>query len=316
MAKKGFIFSKDLDIKEKTRTVSDYVKTGLMYLLGSVSLAILYYVIFALFISTDTERALKKENRMFAAQYPIMKEKEKMIAGVAEGLDIRDDAIFKEIFHSEAPSAYKIEKMDFLAAADSVKDKDITAASSRKVEELKKKASAIEDNFRQIYSKLEDKHYNAPPLLLPLDNFSYVRTGASVGMKVSPFYKVPASHNGIDLLSQAGTPVRASSDGVVSNVIHSHKGLGNVVEITHENGYVTRYAHLGDIKVSKGSKVKAGAMIGSVGMSGNTFAPHLHYEVIRDSTVLNPANHFFGSITPKEYANILLMSASSERSMD
>ena len=123
-------------------------------------------------------------------------------------------------------------------------------------------------------------------------------------------------HNGLDMIAPAGQPVHAAADGVVCNIIKSRKGLGNVVEIDHGNGYMTRYAHLADIEVSKGRKVEKGKRIGYVGVSGNSFAPHLHYEVMRDTLVLDPVNYMFASVTPGDYANILVMSVATGQSMD
>lgn len=137
-----------------------------------------------------------------------------------------------------------------------------------------------------------------------------------MGEKINPFYKVKIMHNGLDLIAPAGDPVYATADGYVSDVTMSRKGLGNVVTINHGNGYVTRYAHLADIEVRKGRKVKTGTRIGYVGVSGNSFAPHLHYEVIRDTVVVDPVSHFFASVTPDEYVNMLIMSASTGQSMD
>jgi murein DD-endopeptidase MepM/ murein hydrolase activator NlpD len=102
----------------------------------------------------------------------------------------------------------------------------------------------------------------------------------------------------------------------VKEVIKSRKGLGNVVVIDHGNGYVTRYAHLADVETRKGRKVRMGARIGYVGVSGNSFASHLHYEVLRDTLVLDPVNHFFASVTPEEYMNMLIMSVTTGQSMD
>ena len=110
--------------------------------------------------------------------------------------------------------------------------------------------------------------------------------------------------------------VYAAADGVVSEVTMSKKGLGNVVAIDHGNGYKTRYAHLADVVVRKGRKVKKGTKIGSVGVSGNSFAPHLHYEVLRDTLVLDPVNYLFASVTPEEYLNMVIMSVSTGQSMD
>jgi murein DD-endopeptidase MepM/ murein hydrolase activator NlpD len=79
---------------------------------------------------------------------------------------------------------------------------------------------------------------------------------------------------------------------------------------------VTRYAHLADIETRKGRRVKRGTRIGYVGVSGNSFAPHLHYEVIRDTTIVDPVNYFFASVTPEDYVNMMVMAASTGQSMD
>jgi murein DD-endopeptidase MepM/ murein hydrolase activator NlpD len=73
---------------------------------------------------------------------------------------------------------------------------------------------------------------------------------------------------------------------------------------------------LADVVAVKGRKVNRGTHIGNVGVSGSSFAPHLHYEVIRDTVVLDPVNHLFATVTPEEYMNILVMSVTTGQSMD
>ena len=123
-------------------------------------------------------------------------------------------------------------------------------------------------------------------------------------------------HGGLDLISQQGDPVYASADGVVKNVDHSTKGLGNVVTIDHGNGFITRYAHLENTRVSKGQKVTRDKQIGQVGMSGNSFAPHLHYEVLKDTLRVDPLNFLFASVSPEDYMGMLFMSSNTGQSMD
>ena len=96
----------------------------------------------------------------------------------------------------------------------------------------------------------------------------------------------------------------------------SSKKSGSTVEITHEGGYVSVYAHLESRSVRRGQRVEAGQQIGTVGMSGRSFAPHLHYELHLNGRTLDPVNYFFGSVTPAEYANMLYMSVNTEQSMD
>jgi murein DD-endopeptidase MepM/ murein hydrolase activator NlpD len=174
----------------------------------------------------------------------------------------------------------------------------------------------VEENFRIIEEITSTRGYDMPPMTNPLKNYSVAQTGASTGSRINPFYKVQVQHNGLDMIAHSGEPVYASADGVVRDVTRSRKGLGNVVEIDHGNGYVTRYAHLADIEVRKGRRLKRGDRIGYVGVSGNSFAPHLHYEVLRDTLVLDPVNHMFASVTPEEYINMLVMSVSTGQSMD
>ena len=285
-------------------------------LIASVSMAILYYVIFALFVSTDEERSLRQENKMYESEFPLMEERERLLADVVEGLQVRDDKIYEEIFHTSAPNMDPGSSLDFLVGLDSIPDKDIVKRSASRLEVLERQTADVEANFRRVIELVQGEGFNQPPMANPIQNFSFAQTGASIGERINPFYKVKIMHNGLDLIAPAGDPVFASADGIVSNVVKSRKGLGNVVTIDHGNGYVTRYAHLADIEVRKGRKVKKGTRIGYVGVSGNSFAPHLHYEIIRDTAYVDPVNFFFASVTPDEYVNMLVMSASTGQSMD
>ena len=176
-------------------------------------------------------------------------------------------------------------------------------------------AARVEENFLAIAARCQAEE-PLPPLSSPVGTFSYARTGASVGEKINPFYKVGMKHGGLDLIAQRGDPVYAAADGVVSEVVHATKGLGNVVEIRHAGGYLTRYAHLENTRVYRGQRVRSGAQVGQVGMSGKSFAPHLHYEVLRDSVLLDPVHFFFGSVKPEEYMGMIFMSANAGQSMD
>ena len=313
----NYIFDKDdIRFRKKKTSVWAVIRRILMFFVASVSMAILYYVIFALIFSTDEEKKLKQENRMYAREYPELERKERMLDDVLEGLRVRDDAIYEEIFHSAAPDVEPLTAVDFLAGYDSTPDEDIVLYSAAKLDRVSASADRVEANFKKIEELLEDKDYVLPPMTNPLRNYSFAQTGASVGSRINPFYKVPVQHDGLDMIAPSGEPVYAVADGVVKDVKRSRKGLGNVVEIDHGNGYLTRYAHLADIEVRKGRKLTRGTRIGYVGVSGNSFAPHLHYEVLRDTVVLDPVNHMFASVTPEEYVNMLVMSVTTGQSMD
>lgn len=292
------------------------VRKVLMFFVVTLSLAVVYYLIFALVFSTDTEQRLKNENRMYARELPELESKEELLADVIEGLKLKDDRIYEEIFHTSAPSMNPLSSVDFLMGMDSIPDTDIVSYAQRKLDNVERSAAAVEANFARVMEEILDSGFVMPPMHKPVEKFSFAQTGASVGDKINPFYKVSIRHNGLDIIAPAGEPVYAAADGTISEVIRSRKGLGNQVVIDHGNGYFTRYAHLADMEAVKGRKVRRGTRLGYVGVSGNSFAPHLHYEVLRDSVVLDPVNHLFASVTPDEYVSMLVMSVSTGQSLD
>lgn len=314
---KQYVFDKaSFSFKKASRTFWNVTGVIVKYAFLATCIAAVNYLIFAFFINTDTEKRLLRENNMYAKVYDQMLEREQLVGDVVSNLKIKDNQIYNDIFNSDAPDMDPVDMIGFVAQSDSIPDSDLVAYTARKADGISAKASVIGARLADITAAFSASAESLPPLSIPLRDISYAQVGASLGDKVNPFYKVPVSHYGVDLIAPQGDPVLASAPGYVSNVISSRKGQGNVVEITHPGGYVTRYAHLADVQVRKGNNVRKGTCLGYVGISGNSFAPHLHYEVLRDSTYLNPVNHFFASVSPEEYMNMLYMSVSTGQSMD
>lgn len=310
-----YILDKDFNLLRVTRSLSGILWTCAKWVIATASLAAFYYLIFSLVINTDEEKRLKQENRLYEKLYPEMEQKEKLISDVVKDLQARDNAIYKQIFKSQAPSVDPQNSALFFFATDSTEDKDIVEYTERRSLALLDMTSRIDSNFKAVFSGAASSR-TLPPMLVPVPDLKFAQVGASVGKKMDPFYKVLTMHTGIDLIAGQGTPVIATADGVVLEVKRSGKGPGNVVEIGHDGGYRTLYAHLQDIVVRKGECVKAGRKIANVGMSGNSFAPHLHYEVHRDSLVLDPVNFFFASFSPEDYMKAVYMAATTGQSLD
>ena len=286
------------------------------YLAATVTVAVGFYVLLALFFSTEEEKKLHQENDLYTAYYPELREKERLLTDVVRGLEVKDDALYRQIFQTEAPSVDALTAADMISFSDSLSENFFLSYSASKSESLMRMAGNVEDSFGEIFRALAARKDTVPPLALPLKGMSYVQTGASVGQRHNPLYKVDMNHGGIDLVAPQGSPVFASADGVVRSVTRSNKGLGNVVEVDHRNGYRTRYALLGEISVSQGRSVKRGQKIGTVGISSTTFAPHLHYEVLRGDEVQDPVHYLFSSVSPEEYARMLYLAVSTRQSLD
>lgn len=302
--------------KKKVSKVRKVLGSVLRHMVGAVSFAIVLYVLFALFFSTDEERQLQRENHLYRDRYSKMVEKQNLIGDVVEGLMEKDNDIYEGLFKTSAPSSDVASATNFITIADTLSESYYVSTAASTSGTLMLMAGNVDRNFREVFRILEEKRDSVPPLSLPLHGMSYVQTGASVGMKYNPVYKLQVQHDGLDLVAPQGASVYAVADGMVSQVVRSRKGLGNVVEIDHGNGYVTRYGLLGEVMAVKGRRVKCNQQIGTVGISPTLPAPHLHFEVRKNGVPLDPVNYFFASVTPEEYARMMYLSVSTEQSMD
>lgn len=282
---------------------------------ASLLLSVVYYLVFALLFSSDLDKHFKEENRLYEKYLPGVEMEARLLDDELEFLRARDENVYREVFKADSPMVSELLEGDILLEDVQGKSDFVTRAGIQGARAMEE-AARVDDCWREIYDSLNAVGYSLPPMTMPVNGLNYTNIGASVGDKMSPFYKVTVYHDGLDLIAPAQTAVVASGAGTVSDVQKAQGGRGNMVEIRHAGGYVTRYAHLGSISVKKGQKVSAGTKIGEVGDSGRSFTTHLHYEVERNGIKLDPNNFFFGTLTPNEYLRFMIMSASSGQSMD
>ena len=139
-----------------------------------------------------------------------------------------------------------------------------------------------------------------------LENFYWI--SSVFGYRIDPIYKHRAMHRGVDFAAAIGTPVYATGDGVVKWTRVASNGYGKEVVIDHGFGYTTRYGHLHEILVHAGQKIKRGNVIGTLGDSGKSTGPHLHYEVRENDRALDPKHYYAEDLSPEEYSEIISLS--------
>jgi murein DD-endopeptidase MepM/ murein hydrolase activator NlpD len=153
---------------------------------------------------------------------------------------------------------------------------------------LQKGMVKLEERIKVVQESFSDKidQLDATPSILPTRG--WISSGYSE--RIDPFTKTRKWHNGIDISCPRGTPVYAPAKGVISQ--RSYKeDFGNTIEISHENGLMTRFAHLDRFNVSPGQRVKRGDLIGYVGTTGRSTAPHLHYEIHQGEKSVDPIKY-------------------------
>ena len=179
----------------KQRTpIQKFLSSLLRYVVSTASLSVVFYILFAVFFSTKEERQLQRENNLYRERYEQMKEKERLIGDVVEGLLDKDDTIYEELFETQAPSLDALTAADLIAESDSLSESFYLSSAASTVESTMAMAGNVDANFAAIFGLLEQRRDSIPPLTLPLKDMSYVQAGASVGEKQNPVYKLPMTH--------------------------------------------------------------------------------------------------------------------------
>ncbi len=161
------------------------------------------------------------------------------------------------------------------------------------VDDISRKVTFEKSQYLEISDKLKEnkKLYASIPAIKPCMG----EISSGFGMRMHPILHIMRMHDGIDIVTNVGTPVHATGNGVIDFVGH-RGGYGLAVEIDHGFGYRTIYAHLSKSLVREGQKVKRGQKIALSGDTGLSTGPHLHYEVRHDGVAINPENFFFGNL--------------------
>ncbi len=277
---------------------------------------------FLLGVQTPKERVLSQENKELQTQFQLLDKKLATLTSAMEEMEQRDDNIYRALFNTSPVSSQIRESgiggINRYKHLENLKNADLVVNTAQRLDKLLKKSyiqSKSFDELEEMASNMQS-FLASVPAIIPVKR-ELIRTPPSgYGMRIHPVYKIPKMHEGMDFALPTGSEIYATGDGVVTQT-GRQGGYGILVRITHNyGGYVTLYAHMIRAKVKVGDKVKRGDVIGFVGSTGTSTAPHLHYEVHRDGVKLNPANFYFNDLTPEEYAQILEASAQSVQSFD
>ena len=310
-----------MDFRRSEFSIGAFLLKVLKYFLISLGMALVCYLVFATLFDTDQEKRLIQENEELQAEYDQLEEKLQMVDGVITDLSVRDRTIYNDVFNSDPPTP-DLGKSDSVTfdpiELHRMHENDLVWDTYAFAERINSKISNVSNWLGNIEQNLDKKgdDVNHIPAIVPVVGFTVMQTGASTGPKFNPFLKAQKEHNGIDIMAPIGTEVISAAAGTVESVEKAQKGLGNRITIDHGGGIKTTYSHLSAMMVKSGRQVERGTIIGRVGNSGATFAPCLHYEVIRDGEYQDPVNYFFADINPEQYREMTIIAQTTGQSMD
>ena len=276
---------------------------------ATLAITVVYYLIYSQFFSTPKERILWREIDQMTENYSDLIDKKQLIEDVVANIQQRDSNIYRKIFESE-PVPQTLLRAGFgginrYEALEGYSNSDLLNETTRRSEillnQLRVQTKTMNDMLEKATEKSAQLKYL--PSIQPIENKDLTHTAAGFGMRMHPIYRIKKDHDGMDFAAPVGTPVRATGDGQIVET-QSIGAQGVKVVIDHGYGYKTVYAHLDKFTVKTGQKVTRGEIIGNVGSTGMSTAPHLHYEVYKNGRPVNPINYFFNELTPVAFARI------------
>ena len=319
---KYYYDTKTLSYKPIESTGIEKFKKFIVYLTSSAILAFFTLLIFFQYFDSPKEKRLKGEINHLLSQYEIINNDLEKIELVLDDIQNRDDNIYRTIFEAD-PIPTSIRKQGFggvnrYKKLSGYSNSDLIINTSKKIDQLTKQLYLQSKSFDEIIelAKNKSKMLASIPAIQPVANKDLKRMTSGYGYRIHPIYKTRKMHYGMDYSAKVGTEIYATGDGVISKVKRSKRGYGNYVKINHGFGYETLYAHMSKYIVKKGQKVKRGEVIGYVGNTGISTAPHLHYEVRKDNKKINPVNFYFNDLTPDEYEKMLELASQPNQSFD
>lgn len=306
-----------------TRSKWDITLNILGFLSLSSIFAVAILIVFSYYFDSPKELLLKKENQELKFYYQMVEQEIGRLDIMMGDLKERDDNLYRVIFESEPlPASIRNAGYGGSDRFREIKEKGMNQEKMiisvmEKVEQLKKQLYIQSVSYDELSATAlnKEEYWASIPAIQPIHNKELNRLASGYGMRIHPILKVRKMHTGIDFSATKGTPVYATGDGVIDEVKTEFGGYGKSIIIDHGFGFKSRYAHMDEFVVKRGQKIKRGDQIGTVGNTGSSTAPHVHYEVMKDGKYLNPINYFFKDLEPGEFDKILELASRENQSL-
>lgn len=324
MARIKYYYDTETCKYERVRTKnSDIVLNTLGILSLTLSMALGLLILYSTYFESPKEVMLKNQVKELEFYYTSLNTDVEELKRILNNIEHRDDNIYRVVLGAEpidkSVRDAGVGGVDRYAEIKekNVIQKEVIIALHEKVDQLRRKLYIESKSQDEVASLAENKEKQlaAVPAIQPVANKQLIALASGFGFRVHPIYKVKKLHTGIDFAASIGTPIYATADGKVLEVSVRFSGYGKMVEIDHGFGYHTRYAHMHGFAVRQGQQVKRGDLIGYVGNTGLSTAPHLHYEVLLNGQHINPVHYFFNDLTPAEYEKIIELASVENQSL-
>ena len=274
------------------------------------------------FLNTPKELLLEREVKNYEFQFELLSQRLAQMESVMSEIEDRDNEIYRAFFEA-SPIPEEQRRAGFgginrYKKLEGFGNSDQIIETTQKIDILSKMLVVQSKSLEEIQLLAEKKEelLAAIPSIQPIKKDDLKRMASGYGWRIDPFTKKRRRHKGMDFSANRGTPIYATGDGIVRRADNRSSGYGEHIRIDHGFGYVSLYAHLNKYNVRRGQKVKRGEIIGFVGNTGRSVAPHLHYEILKDGKKINPLNFYYGDLSSAEFDAIVNQASQENQSLD
>lgn len=314
--------TKTLSYEQIELTAKDRLLKLLTYTMSGVVFATLFLVVTFYFFDTPEERQLKRENEKLVHEFEILNQKLDNVSKVLANIQERDDNIYRVILEAE-PIADNIRKsgiggVNRYSNLEGYSSSELLINTSKKMDKLTKQIYIQSKSFDEVMNMASKKEQMLAsiPSIMPVKSEDLKRISSGFGIRMHPILKIRKMHHGQDFTAPTGTEIFVTGNGKVTEVKKQRFGFGYHVIVDHGYGYETIYAHMSKILVRKGQRVKRGDILGLVGNTGSSTAPHLHYEVVKNGRKIDPVNYYYQDLSPEQFQQIIDLSDQPIQSFD
>ena len=323
MAKVKYYYDSDtLSYRKIELRKRDKFRRLMVFMAASALMGGLMVLIIYQFVESPRQKVLKREMENMKLHYDLLNKKMAQAQDVLEDIQKRDNNVYRTYFEAN-PIPEEQRKAGFgginrYKSLEGFDNSEMIIQATRDLDILSKQLYVQSKSLDEIINLAKDKEelLASIPAIQPVSKQDLTRMASGYGWRLDPFTKARKRHKGMDFTSPRGTPIYATGNGKVIRADNSASGYGRHIRIDHGFGYVTLYAHLSKYNVKRGQRVKRGDLIGYVGSTGRSQAPHLHYEVRYNENPVNPINFYYGDLSPAEFQEMLQMASQEGQSLD
>lgn len=289
----------------------------------SIGLATGMVAVYLNYFEAPGEIRSKKDIQELEFHYTQLRRQLVTLNEALQAIEKRDDDVYRTVLGIEpidkairSAGVGGIDRYEAIRESNS-KYTDTYVELYSKVDQMRRKLYIESKSQDELFKLAEYKReLNASiPAIQPISNKQLTGLASGFGMRIHPIYNVLKMHTGVDFGAPIGTPVYSTADGVIVQADTAILGYGHLIVIDHGYGYHTRYGHLSQFNRKVGDRVKRGEQIATVGNSGTSTAPHVHYEVLLRGTQINPVHYFFSDLSPADYGKIVALASIQNKSL-